>query len=70
MFSLDFVVSNYISGNHNIFAYTLEGYDKEWYQSHTQRTASYSNLPAGTYTFWLKQPTVMENGTNNQPNLK
>ena len=29
MFSLDFVVSNYISGNHNIFAYTLEGYDKE-----------------------------------------
>ena len=70
MFSLDFVVSNYISGNHNIFAYTLEGYDKEWYQSHTQRTASYSNLPAGTYTFlvkaansdgkWNEQPTKLK----------
>ena len=30
MFSLDFVVSNYISGNHNTFAYMLQGYDKEW----------------------------------------
>ena len=30
-FSIEFVVSNYISGQHNTFAYKLEGYDKEWY---------------------------------------
>lgn len=54
MFSLEFVVSNYISGNHNIFAYKLEGYDKEWYHSSHQRTASYSNLPHGTYRFLVK----------------
>ena len=30
-FTIEFVVSNYISGQHNTFAYKLEGYDKEWY---------------------------------------
>lgn len=54
MFSLDFVVSNYISGDHNTFAYMLKGYDKEWYYSSTLRTVSYSNLPQGTYLFWVK----------------
>lgn len=54
MFSLEFVVSNYISGSHNTFAYTLKGYDKEWYYSDTQRLVSYSNLPQGTYRFLVK----------------
>lgn len=70
MFSLDFVVSNYISGAHNTFAYKLNGYDKEWYYSNTQRTVSYSNLPQGTYHFlvkaanndgkWNETPTELE----------
>lgn len=70
MFSLDFVVSNYISGNHNTFAYMLKGYDKEWYYSNTLRTVSYSNLPQGTYQFlvkaansdgkWNETPTELE----------
>lgn len=54
MFSLDFVVSNYISGDHNTFAYMLKGYDKEWYYTNTLRTVSYSNLPQGTYQFLVK----------------
>ena len=70
MFSLEFVVSNYISGNHNTFAYMLEGYDQEWYYTHNSRTVSYSNLPQGTYRFlvkaansdgkWNEQPTELE----------
>ena len=70
MFSLEFTVSNYISGNHNTFAYMLEGYDREWYRTETQRTVSYSNLPAGTYRFlvkaansdgkWNETPTELE----------
>ena len=54
MFSLEFVVPNYISGIHNTYAYTLEGYDPEWYQTTNLRTASYSNLPHGTYRFLVK----------------
>nr|WP_320975454.1 two-component regulator propeller domain-containing protein [Bacteroides intestinalis] len=70
VFSLEFVVSNYISGNHNTFAYKLDGYDKEWYYSDILRTVSYSNLPHGTYRFlvkasnnngkWNEKPTELE----------
>lgn len=48
----------------------LKGYDKDWYQSSIHRTVSYSNLPAGTYTFlvkaansdgkWNEQPTELK----------
>ena len=54
MFSLGFVVSNYVAGNHNTFAYKLDGYDKDWYYTNTRRTAYYSNLPDGTYRFLVK----------------
>lgn len=70
MFSLEFVVSNYASGTHNTFAYKLEGYDKEWYYTNSQRVVSYSNLPQGTYRFlvkaanndgkWNENPTELE----------
>ena len=46
-FSISFVVSNYIAGKHNTFAYKLEGYDKEWYRQSDISPVSYSNLPAG-----------------------
>lgn len=53
-FSIEFVVSNYISGQHNTFAYKLEGFDKEWYYLTDKRNVSYSNLPQGTYNFLVK----------------
>lgn len=69
-FTIEFVVSNYISGQHNTFAYKLEGYDKEWYYLTDKRTVSYSNLPQGTYHFlvkaansdgkWNTTPTMLE----------
>lgn len=53
-FSISFVVSNYIAGIHNTFAYKLEGYNEEWYRQGDISPVSYSNLPAGDYTFLLK----------------
>lgn len=53
-FSIEFVVSNYISGQHNTFAYKLEGYDEEWYYLTDKRNVSYSNLPQGNYNFLVK----------------
>ena len=70
MFSLQFVVPNYIAGSHNTFAYMLEGYDQKWHYTNDMQTVSYSRLPAGTYTFkvkaanndgkWCAQPTELE----------
>ena len=53
-FSISFVVSNYIAGKHNTFAYKLEGYNEEWYKQGDISPVSYSNLPAGNYRFLLK----------------
>jgi signal transduction histidine kinase/ligand-binding sensor domain-containing protein len=38
----------------NTYAYKLDGYDKQWVQAGTQRSATYTNLPAGNYTFHVK----------------
>jgi signal transduction histidine kinase/ligand-binding sensor domain-containing protein/CheY-like chemotaxis protein len=37
-----------------IFAYKLEGYDEDWTQPGTRRTAYYTNIPYGTYNFRVK----------------
>lgn len=54
VFSIDFVVSNYVSGVHNTFAYKLEGYDRDWILTNSVRSVSYSNLPHGKYRFMVK----------------
>ena len=53
-FAISFVVSNYIAGRHNTFAYKLEGYNDVWYKQNDINLVSYSNLPAGDYTFYIK----------------
>ena len=53
-FTLSFVVMNYIARQHNTFSYKLEGYDKDWYEQTNITPVTYSNLPAGTYTFYIK----------------
>jgi signal transduction histidine kinase/ligand-binding sensor domain-containing protein/DNA-binding response OmpR family regulator len=35
----------------SLFKYRLEGFDKDWIDAGTRRTAYYTGLPAGTYTF-------------------
>jgi len=70
-FSFELVVSNYISGQNNTFAYKLEGIDKDWaYLNKSNRTETYTNLDAGTYILkvraanndnaWSKQTTQLK----------
>lgn len=53
-FSFDFVALNYINPQKNQFAYMLEGYDKDWIYVGNKRTANYTNMSPGKYTFWVK----------------
>lgn len=53
-FVIQFSVPNYLSGQHNTFEWKLEGYDKEWNSSSSVRSASYANLPNGSYTFKVR----------------
>ncbi len=52
-FTLEFALLNFIKPEKNRYAYKLEGYDKTWSYVSTPY-ATYTNLPAGTYTFFIK----------------
>lgn len=51
-FTIEYALLNYIKPDKNKYTYKLEGYDKNW--NHNQSPyATYTNLPAGSYTFKL-----------------
>jgi len=52
-FSIDFQLLNFIKPWKNRYAYLLDGYETEWHESQTG-TATYANLPAGSYTLRVK----------------
>jgi len=54
LISFEFAALDYTKSNVNRYAYKLEGYDENWIENGTNRTATYRNLPAGNYTFMAK----------------
>ncbi len=55
VFSIEFAALNYRFPQKNRYAYRLEGFDKEWTYTDSRRPlATYTNLPAGEYTFRVK----------------
>jgi ligand-binding sensor domain-containing protein/signal transduction histidine kinase/DNA-binding response OmpR family regulator len=57
IFSIDFSALNFVKARKNRYAYKLDGFEKDWnYVSNP--TATFTNLPAGEYTLFVK-------GTNN-----
>lgn len=54
-FSLEFTALHYASPHKNQYAYKLEGFDKEWIRtSSDKRWVTYTNLDAGDYTLKVK----------------
>jgi signal transduction histidine kinase/CheY-like chemotaxis protein/AraC-like DNA-binding protein/streptogramin lyase len=53
VFSIEFALLNYIKSSKNKYAYKLEGFDKGWNEVNST-SATYTNLPSGTYTFSVK----------------
>ena len=53
VFTIEFALLNFIKSNKNQYAYKLEGFDKNWNKV-TTASATYTNLPSGTYTFFVK----------------
>jgi signal transduction histidine kinase/ligand-binding sensor domain-containing protein/CheY-like chemotaxis protein len=52
--SLEFASMNYSDPEKKQYAYILEGFDKAWNYVGTKRTATYTNLDPGDYTFIVK----------------
>jgi signal transduction histidine kinase/ligand-binding sensor domain-containing protein/DNA-binding response OmpR family regulator len=70
-FSVEFVALNYVNTQKNQYAYRLLGFDDDWvHPGPGQRTATFTNLPAGHYTLqvqasngegvWSRQPASLE----------
>lgn len=49
--SFEFAALNYVNTEKNQYKYKLEGIDRDWIDAGIARTASYSNLRHGKYTF-------------------
>jgi two-component sensor histidine kinase/sugar lactone lactonase YvrE len=53
-FSISYLAVNLTASNKNQYAYKLEGFDKDWVYVGSQRSATFTNLNPGTYTFRVK----------------
>ncbi|MBT1712526.1 hypothetical protein KK062_30100, partial [Fulvivirgaceae bacterium PWU5] len=49
-----FIALNYRKKHDNVYAYYLEGFEKDWNHSGSQHRAYYTNLSPGRYTLHLK----------------
>lgn len=54
VFSISFASLSYCSPEKNIYAYMLEGFDKDWTYVGSDQKATYTNLSAGEYIFRVK----------------
>lgn len=53
-FSIDFIAVSYTRPTKNQYSYKLEGFDKEWNYIGNRRSATYTNIKPGKYTFLVK----------------
>ena len=53
-FSLGFAALNYTSPQESQYYYKLEGFDNDWTRAGSSKTAVYTNLDPGKYTFRLR----------------
>ena len=53
-FTISFSALSFSNPSSNKYAYKLEGFDTGWVASNNISTATYTNLKAGTYTFYVR----------------
>ena len=54
VFTIEYAALDFTSPEKNLYAYMLEGFDRDWNLVGHARSASYTNLPPGKYTFRLR----------------
>ncbi|WP_299577791.1 two-component regulator propeller domain-containing protein [uncultured Sunxiuqinia sp.] len=54
VFNINFVALSYSQSDKNQYAYKLEGFDSDWNYIGNKKSATYTNLDAGTYRFKVK----------------
>ncbi len=52
--TFEFAALDFAAPSKNRYAYRMEGYNESWIEAGSIRSATYTNLPPGTYTFRVK----------------
>lgn len=52
--SFEFAALDFTDPSQNQFSYIMEGFDEDWQYADVSNTATYTNLPAGAYTFRVR----------------
>ncbi|MCR8556510.1 response regulator [Mucilaginibacter sp. BJC16-A38] len=69
-FSVSYVAVNFTTPFQNQYAYKLVGFDKDWNYVHKGKTANYTNIDPGTYTFEVKTSNDGEHWTTPATSIK
>ncbi|GAA4279621.1 hybrid sensor histidine kinase/response regulator transcription factor [Gaetbulibacter aestuarii] len=65
-FTIEYTALDFLSNLGYTYKYKLEGLDKDWNTTSTEKNITYSNLSAGNYTFKVKA-TNLEAGLESKP---
>jgi len=68
-FSIEFAALDYVDPGNILYAYKLDGFDKEWIYTGNNRIANYTNLSKGKYTFHVKSTNSEGVWMNNERTL-
>lgn len=52
--SIDYAVLDYRAEKEISYSYKLAGFDTDWHKVNDQQKATYTNIPPGTYTFYVR----------------
>nr|WP_315247311.1 two-component regulator propeller domain-containing protein [uncultured Flavobacterium sp.] len=70
VFTIEYVGINYNYSKKNLYAYYLEGFEKDWNYAGNNRTATYTNLEPGNYVFKVKSANADGSWSDVQLELK
>ncbi|MBL7969480.1 MAG: response regulator [Prolixibacteraceae bacterium] len=68
--TLDFASFDYANSLGIQYSYFLEGFDRDWSEPQINRSATYTNLDPGDYTFQVKTVSIDRKESNDGPVLK
>lgn len=54
LINFEFVALSYCAPDKNMYSYKLEGFDNDWNSIGNDHKISYTNIPPGSYTLWIK----------------
>ncbi|SHM49887.1 Signal transduction histidine kinase [Chitinophaga jiangningensis] len=70
VFSFAFTALDFSTSDKIAYTYFMEGWDKNWNQAGNSRTATYTHLAAGHYTFRVKSTNAEGQWLNNEISLE